>query len=152
MKTLYNTVLARIQAQVTEIKHIDFETGQLEVLAQDQRPAVKFPCALIDIDYPQCSDTNEGETVQEVTARVSIKLAFEVQQQTDSLAQSGTRAAGLLFLDTIDKVYKYLQGYSTTAFSSFSRKSQTCDKRFDGSGIKVYDIVFETSFLDTSAE
>lgn len=152
MKTLYTTILDRLVAKVTEIKHIDFETGQLEVLAQNERPSVLFPCALIDIDYPQCDDYNEQETVQEVKARVAIKLAFEVQKPTDNLSSSLNRTAGLAFLDTIDKVYKNIQGYSTTNFSTFSRKSQVCDKRFDGTGIKVYDIVFETAFLDTSAE
>jgi hypothetical protein len=154
MKTLYNTILARIQAQVTEIAETDFETGQLESLFGESpvRPNVQFPCALIDIDYPQCSDAEELSTLQNVTARVGIKLAFEVPMPTDSLATETKRNAGLAFLDTVQKVYENMQGYSTTNFNAFSRKSQVCDKRFDGSGIKVYDIVFETSFLDTSAE
>lgn len=152
MKTLYNTILERIKAQITEIKFIDFEMGQLESLSQNERPAVVFPCALIDIDYPNCENKDEDETIQMVTARVSIKMAFEVQPQTDSLAATLKRTAGLAFLDTVEKVYKNFQGYSTNDFESFTRKSQSPDKRFDGSGIKVYDLVFETSFLDTSAE
>ncbi len=152
MKTLYNTVLARFKAQIPEIKEVDFEIGQLEVLADGVKPSVLFPCALIDIDYPQCNNVDELETVQTVKPKVAIKLAFEVQLPTNSISTDAKRNSGLAFLDIVQKVYENFQGYSTDDFESFARISQSPDKRFDGTGIKVYDIVFETLFLDESAE
>ena len=154
MKALYNEILTRLQSEVTEIAEIDFETGQLETIFGETptRPSVELPCALVDIDYPQCSDEEEAGTIQTIRAKVSIKLAFEVQKPTDSLASEVNRSAGLAFLDVVQKVYEAFQGYSTDVFEAFSRRSQSPDKRFDGSGLKVYDIVFETSFLDILEE
>lgn len=142
MKALYSTILERIKSQVPEIKMIDFEMGQLETLENDQRPSVLFPCCLIDIDYTNCED--ESDTTQQVEARVTLKFAFQQQNNTDSLATSAKRNAGLLVFDTIEKAHVALQGYSTDQFSNFSRRSMTPDRRFVG--IKVVDVVYETTF------
>lgn len=142
MKALYNTILDRIKTQVPEIKMIDFEMGQIESLINDQRPSVLFPCCLVDIDYLNCDD--ETDTTQQVEARVTLKFAFQQQNNTDSLATSAKRNAGLLLFDTIEKAHTALQGYSTNEFSKFSRRAMTPDRRFVG--IKIIDVVYETTF------
>lgn len=152
MKTLYNILLERIKAEVPAIKHIDFDAGQLEMIAQELIPPVQFPCVLIDIDYPKCEDQNEDASIQLVNPVVNIKLGFQVQKSTDSQSPTATRNAGLAFLDTIEAVYTALQGYSTNTLSALNRRRQYSDKLFNGSGLKVYNIEFETSMLDESAE
>jgi hypothetical protein len=147
MKEIYETLITQIEAQVPELKMIDFEMGQLEVLALDQRPALVFPCTLIDISYPTCED--ESDDTQLVTARVNLKLAFECPMPTDNLASEARRTAALNIFSIVDKVYKNIQGFSTTEFSAFSRKSQTPDNRF--AGIKIINMVFETTFEDITA-
>lgn len=144
MKELYETILARLAAQVPEIKMTDFEMGQLDVLTLDQKPALVFPCALVDISLPKCDD--EGAGLQVVTALVNIRLAFECPLPTDSLASEARRDAALTIFETVDKTYKYLQGYGTDEFSPFSRKSQIPDNHY--AGIKIINMVFETSFED----
>ena len=148
MKELFETVMTRLQEQIPEIKMTDFEMGQLEVLAMDQRPALVFPCALIDISYVKCDD--QGGGVQIVQARVNVRLAFECPLPTDSRATSARREAALAIFDTVDKTYKYLQGYGTDEFSPFSRKTQIPDNRF--AGIKIINMAFETTFEDQTAE
>lgn len=147
MKTLYNAVSSRLQT-VAELKYIDFDLGQLDTLEQDERPPVVFPCALLDIEYPLCDD--ETEKTQMVTARVNIRLGIEQQYPTDSLAPYAKRNSGLAVFDTVEDVYKALQGFSDDNFSSFSRKSVRPYRTFKG--IKVVDMVFETTFEDISAE
>lgn len=147
MKTLYSTISARL-ASKTSLKFIDFDMGQLDALEQGERPEVMYPCALLDIDYPNCDD--ETDTTQIVTARVSIRLGIEQHNPTDNLVTETRRNSGLAVFDTVADVYKALQGYSTTNFSSFSRKSVRPYRAFKG--IKVVDIVFETTFEDTSAD
>jgi len=147
MKELYKTILARLDAQVPEIKMINFEMGQLDVLALDQRPAVVFPCAFIDISYPVCEE--EGSGGQVVTARINIRMGFECPLPTDSLASEARRSAALTIFDTVDKTYKNLQGYGTDEFSAFSRRSQTPDNRY--AGIKIINMIFETVFEDRTA-
>ncbi len=147
MKELYEAILNRLKTEVTELKEIDFEMGQLEVLNLNIKPIVLFPCALIDISYPKCED--EDEETQQVTARVNVKLAFECPLPTDSKASESRRSAALGLFITVDKVYSVLQGYGTAEFSAFSRKSQTPDNRY--SGIKIINMVLETTFEDMTA-
>jgi hypothetical protein len=147
MKELYEAILARLTAQVPELKMIDFEMGQLDMLALDQRPAVIFPCAFIDISLPKCDD--EGAGLQIVTARVNARLAFECPLPTDSRATESRRSAALIIFETVDKIYENLQGYGTDEFSPFSRKAQTPDNRY--AGIKIINMIFETTFEDRTA-
>ncbi len=147
MKELYETVLTRLTEQVPELKMIDFEMGQLDVLALDQKPAVIFPCVFIDISYPKCDD--EGAGLQVVTARVNLRLAFECPLPTDSRATEARRSAALTIFETVDKIYLNLQGYGTDEFSPFSRKAQTPDNRY--AGIKIINIILETTFEDRTA-
>jgi hypothetical protein len=147
MKELYEAIVTQLEAEVPELKMIDFEMGQLEVLALDQKPALKFPCALIDISYTTCED--ESEDTQLVTARANIRLAFECPLPTDNLASEVRRTAALDIFTIVDKVYQYLQGFNTTEFGAFSRKSQTPDNRF--AGIKIINMLFETTFEDQTA-
>jgi hypothetical protein len=148
MKELYEAILARLMAEVTDLKMIDFEMGQLDVLALDQRPAVIFPCAFIDISFPLCDDTGSGG--QTVTARCNIRLGFETPLPTDSNASETRRSAALTIFDTVDDVFAALQNYYTTEFSAFSRKSQSNDNRY--AGIKIVNVIYETTFEDLTAE
>jgi hypothetical protein len=147
MKELYETILARLTAQVPEIKMTDFEMGQIDVLALDQKPALVFPCALIDISFPNCDD--EGAGLQVVTARATVKLVFECPLPTDSRATEARRSAALTIFETVDKVYQNMQGYGTDEFSPFSRKAQTPDNRY--AGIKIINMIFGTVFEDRTA-
>ena len=147
MKELYETIVARLTAQVPELKMIDFDMGQLDVLAMDIRPSVVFPVALVDISYPRCEDLSED--IQQVSAFVKIRLAFECPLPTDSRASVARRMAALEIFANVDKVYAALQGYYTSDFSAFSRRSQSPDNRY--AGIKIIEMVFETTFDDLSA-
>jgi hypothetical protein len=147
MRELYEAIVTRLTTEVPELKMIDFEMGQLEVLALDQRPGLIFPCALIDLSYGQCED--ESEDTQLVTARANIRLAFECPLPTDNLATSARRSAALTIFTIVDKVYAKLQGFGTDEFSAFSRKSQTPDNRY--AGIKIINMPFETTFEDLTA-
>lgn len=146
MEQLYNTVMARLKT-VTEIKEIDFDMGQLESLNSDERPTVLFPCALIDIAYPACEDEDEDATTQMVTAQVSIRLAFQVQQSTDSLTPDTQRNAALAYFSIVRKAFNSLQGYSTPVYATFTRKRQ--EPVPTGPGIKIIDLIFETSFEES---
>ncbi|MBC7125719.1 MAG: hypothetical protein H5T24_08825 [Bacteroidales bacterium] len=136
--------MSRITETVPEIRMVDFEMGQLDALAADQRPSVVFPCCLIDIDYVECED--ESTTEQTVTARVTLKVAFEQQLPTDSLSPDAKRSAALTVFDTMEQLHAAIQGFSTSEFSAFSRVSMSPDRRFVG--IRVIDAVYETTFRE----
>jgi hypothetical protein len=142
MKELYEAIVTRLTAEVSALKEIDLEMGQLEILALGEKPIVLFPCALIDISYPLCEDENAD--IQMVTASVNIRIAFECPLPTDNLASTARRTAALNLFSIVDSVYTALQGYSTTEFGTFSRKRMSPDNRF--AGIKIINLLFETNF------
>lgn len=148
MKDIYDALLTRLSGQIPALKMIDFDMGQLGVLDLDLRPSVKFPCALIDITYPRCTDIS-GD-IQLVESMIKIRLAFETPLPTDSNATKARRDAALLIFDTVDLVYKALQGYSAAGiFTELSRRSQVPDNRY--AGIKIIEMIFDTTFEDITA-
>lgn len=147
MKELYEAIATRLLDEVEEIACVDIEQGQLSALDENNRPVLPLPCALIDIAYTNCED--QGGDMQLVKARIVVRLAFPVQQPTDSLSVDRRREAALAYMDTVDEVYKALQGYDSDNFSPLSRISMTPDNRYRG--IKVMNLTFETTFVDETA-
>lgn len=141
MKKLYETILGQLE-KISELKYIDFNTGQLEMLAENMRPSVLFPCALIEIDYPSCEDT--GDKKQDVIAQITIKIAIATQNPTDSLVTNYRRDESLRSFELIDNIHNTLQGFSTNEFSNFSRKTLNTDRSF--AGIRIINLVYETTF------
>jgi len=137
-KTLYLAIVAQLKSKVSELKWIDVDEGQLS----DENPPVSYPCALIDIDYPNCTD--ESEYIQLCTARVTIRYAFKPTGQASSASPTLIQQKSLERWDVLTKTFAALQGWGTNEASSFSRRSQTNERRRDK--LKVVVQVWETSF------
>ncbi|MDD3895254.1 MAG: hypothetical protein PHU36_09610 [Syntrophomonadaceae bacterium] len=105
---------------------------------------MSFPCALVDVELTDCQD--QGETIQLVTARVTLRLAFEPLGQTNAAAPVSVQSKALEKWDTVDAVFSALQGWSDSEVAEFSRRSQTTEKRDDN--IRVIRQVWETNFLE----
>ncbi|HAQ21124.1 MAG TPA: hypothetical protein DCR40_18105 [Prolixibacteraceae bacterium] len=143
MKDVFLKTVTRLKT-VSALKWIDAEDGQLDFF--EGRPPVAFPCALIDVEYPNCED--ESDTIQMVTARVTVRLAFEPVGQTNGAAPTLVQTKALSRYDTVNACYTALQGWGDGEVSGFSRKSQTTEKRDDN--LKVIVQVWETSFEEDS--
>jgi len=141
MKDIYLKTVARLKT-VPALKWIDMEDGQLEFF--ELRPAVAFPCALVEVEYPNCS--NESDEIQLVTARITVRLAFEPIGQTNSSAPTTVQTKALSRYDAVNACFTALQGWSDTEISGFSRISQATEKRDDN--LKVIRQVWETTFLE----
>lgn len=137
-KNLYLAIVTQLQAEVPELRWIDVDEGQLN----DENPPVAYPCALIDIDYPNCTD--ESESLQLCTAKVTIRYAFKPSGSSSSAAPALNQEKSLERWDIVNKTYSALQGWETDETSSFSRRSQTNERRRDK--LKVVIQVWETSF------
>ncbi len=144
MEKIFLEISDRLQAQVGELRMIDFNYGQLDVLDQDLIPAVLMPCALIDINYSRAEDIGNDE--QQVEARITIRLAFRMPFHTDNLSTAQRRNKALNLMKVIRKVYKALQGWGTDDFSTLSRTRQSASNRYPG--VKVVDLEFATTFID----
>ena len=145
MKTIYTAVMARLKEKVPALRWIDLDTGQLET---SDRPPVAFPCALISISIPSAKDVTD--TVQECSARIKVRLAFDQPAKTDSATPDTVLQQSLNPYDVIADVYAALQGFYTANFDSLSRTRQ--DRETGRNGLFVYSLEFSTTFTDETAD
>ena len=144
-KQIYLSISARLNSLVPDLKWIDYDWGQLN----DERPAVAYPCALIDIAYPDCKNLSEGSGAvdQRVNAAITILLIFEPLGNSQVTAPADTRAKALKPLDTIASLHTALQGWNGDGtFAGLARRRAGATPRRDK--LKVYNIVYETTFIN----
>lgn len=146
MKQIYSAVMARLKEKVPALKWIDWDTAQLET--QEERPAVRFPCALISIGITSARDI--VDTSQYCEASVGVRLAFDAMERTNSEVAQDIREKALQPYDVVSDVYAALQGFETENFHSLSRVSQAKEKSLKG--LFIYRITFKTDFEDNTAE
>lgn len=143
MKILYKKLI-ELLTEIPEIKWVDLDKGQFDLT---DRPPVVFPCALIEIGLPQCSDI--GAKKQQCVAQFTIRLGINVLENTSANTPEARLNSALAYYDLADLVYAKLQGYYDRQLGSFSRRSITQERRTDG--YKVMVLAFETVFTDTTA-
>jgi len=143
MKTLYEALIARLEAEVPELKWIDLEKGQMNF----SRPPIVFPAALIQLQLPKAENLNS--TKQECAALITIRLCFDFTGETSNITPEADRLDSLNYFDIKQKVYKALQGWSTTEMNTLKRVNEFDELRPDQ--YKVSGISFTTSYLDFTA-
>lgn len=141
-KVFFLAVTNHIAANVSQIKWVDADEGQLNVAC---RPPVAFPACLVDISYPQCESLSGG--VQRIRARVELRVVFAIQGSTNAAAPAAVRERSLARFDVLEALHKALQWWNGGGlFNPLKRISSTPERRADD--LKVYKVVYETVFID----
>ena len=141
-KVFFLAVTNHIAANVSQIKWVDADEGQLKV---ECRPHVAFPACLVDISYPQCESLSGG--VQRIRARVELRVVFAIQGSTNAAAPAAVRERSLARFDVLEALHKALQWWNGGGlFNPLKRISSTPERRADD--LKVYRVVYETEFFD----
>lgn len=141
-KVFFLAVTNHIAANVSQIKWVDADEGQLNVAC---RPPVAFPACLVDISYPQCESLSGG--VQRIRARVELRVVFAIQGSTNAAAPAAVRERSLARFDVLSALHKALQWWNGGGlFNPLKRISSTPERRADD--LKVYRVVYETEFFD----
>lgn len=142
---LFNDIIARLEAEVPELKHIDLDWNQLDIA----NPPIAYPCALIDFSettFAQMQGSQQGDST------VRVKLIYRSLTGTSSFVPEVNRETGLQFFELEQKVYSALQawygGTGITLTNALIRQSATTDKRDDGLRVRIID--FACSFDDSS--
>ena len=144
MEQIYQAIQAKLKSEVPELKWIDIDEGQLEYYTE--RPAVSFPCALIDVAITQAEDIHEH--AQLCRSTIGIRIAQNIPtSRTNSVATDSVRDTALERYRLVDKIYETLQSWSSGFFNPLSRTSQRKENRKDG--LFVVRIDFQTQFKQT---
>jgi hypothetical protein len=142
-KELLLAVTDRLNSEVPALRWVDAEEGQLS--RGEQRPAVAFPCALVDIAYTECMTLPGGS--QRIKAQITCKVAFSSAGSTHAAAPRKVREQALAYMDILHEVHVALQWWTGGGrFNPMCRVRCTPEKRSDG--LKVYNVVYRTEFQD----
>lgn len=146
MKHIIQDMINRLSAEVTDLKYVGQDWGQLSFY--NERPPVKFPCALIDFDGGSFS--NEGRNVQEGILQFTVTLA-DWSQRVSRPAPNDMQNRELAIYDLMEDVYKALQGWTGgTDYSPFVRVA--VGKQVSPEGYRVRTITFTVNRKDSSAK
>ncbi len=141
-KELVIAVCDRLETEVPDLRWIDLEEGQLN---SSERPAVAFPCALVDMAYVDCKNHLAGS--QRVRAGITLRVAFTRAGATNTAAPVSVRRQALARLDTLQKIHKALQWWGGGGLCNPIRRLRCVpEKRSDG--LRVYTMTYETEFMD----
>jgi len=122
-------------SQIEEFKYIDRNWGQLDL----ETPAVKFPCAISDIEQMSYTDLLAKAQIAECEFTVTIA----VQNFHNSSQKSPCKAQSNDIYNLIDAVNLHLQGYGTESLSPFRRLS--LQKIETEKGYAVYQLRYSTA-------
>lgn len=146
---LYTAIRQRLKTEVTSLKWIDLDTGQLD--NPENNYPFPFPCVFIDFERVDWQDA--GERMQDGLVMMTVRIASRIFDQTHSKTQDtlhDTFTKAMTALQILTTVHAKLQGYSDgTYFNRLSRVSTETEKRNDG--LKVFQMRYTFSARDKSA-
>jgi hypothetical protein len=144
MEHVFLAVQGQLQTAVTELKWIDYDFAQLD--SYQMRPPVLFPCALIDVELPECRDLgkHDGMMGQLCRCQVTVRLAFEQPGQTHNKAPEEAKEKAMTIFAALNKIRAALHGFEGEGFNKLLLRSVVTERREDP--LKVFNLRFETSF------
>ncbi len=144
---LFLAIQKQIMAEVPEIKYIDQDLGQLEIY--EGRPAVAWPCVLID--FPDAQYSNHSELVQWADVNISVRLGFAPFSSANSLAPDISKEKALEYYEVENKLYEALQGFTADdCIQPMIRLRAGTETREDA--YRVRQMMFTTGTEDDTAK
>jgi hypothetical protein len=145
---LFLALQQRITTVVPDIKWIDQDLGQLEDYKPGFRPAVLWPCVLIDFDEWEWEENNNG--VQRGTGFIVLRLGlppFTASNQATPLPQ---KESALQYYEIEKKLHAALHGWSDGVFDRMLRRTSLTEKRGEDN-LRVRVLKYISSVTDTGA-
>lgn len=146
---LFLAIQEHLKTTVPAIRQVDQDLGQLDYYPEDGRPAVTWPCLLLDFDAT-ADELSDG--VQWLDIKVQCRLAFSPYSSSASFVPDLVKEKSLLFYEVEVELYKALQGFDAAGIvQPMSRQGAiTTEKREDP--FRVRNMVFTTATQDFSAQ
>jgi len=143
---LFQNLIDRLALKVPAIRFIEQDLGQLE--NYQMRPAVSWPCCMIDIEEFNYSDLQNFHN-QLAEGIVSLRIGLVKYTDSNNLTPTVTRENALQYYEIEQQVFTALHGWNPPGFSKLLRRASGTEKRDDD--IRVRVLKFATSFTDSSA-
>jgi hypothetical protein len=144
---LYLLFQDHIMTQVPEIRWIDLDHGQLE--AYEVRPAVSFPCVLIDFNQTTYDQGQGGRQIANLT--FTLRLALDSFSTSASTAPQATKEKALDIFELEQKLYEAIQGYNADGLIDDCNRISSVTERREGDTFRVRVNTFTTMTFDTSS-
>ena len=140
---------AHIKTTVPAIRHIDQDLGQIDYYPQDGRPAVAWPCLLLDFD---ATATDHHAGVQWLDITINCRLAFSPYSSSASFVPDLVKEKSLQFYEVELQLYKALQGFDAGGIVQPLTRSGaiSTEKREDPFRVRIMS--FATATEDHSAQ
>jgi len=143
---IFIAIQERIATEVPEIKFIDQDLGQLEYYKD--RPAVAFPCVLLDMADIQPTD-NSGNS-QIVTVTLEVRLAIAAYVEATRYFSRQHKETALNYYNVEHRINKALHGwYIDGLFNALDRVRIKTERREDNLRVRV--ISYQFAYMDNTA-
>jgi len=139
MKQTFKNTLLKLQ-ESNLVEFIDRDSGQID--RYEQRPEVKFPCALIKVNQP--SRENLNPMIQRITETIQIRIASEKIAEQNNLNDAQRLEKALEYYDTIEEITGLFQGLKLGNTDKWKCNSIIDEDRAD---FNVVRITFSTGFI-----
>lgn len=141
MEQIFLNVLKQISTELPQLSLVDEDYGQLET-DEDTYP-VTFPCVLvgnIDTDWKDL-----GFGAQKRISRMTVRLVMDCYDDTH--VSSGSEAKIAERLQTVDELYRALQGFVCDENMEPLNRIKSRDYTI-AHGIKVYEQIYTFEYHD----
>jgi|SRR6185312_645237 len=147
---LYLSLMAQIKDHAPAIAWIDLDLGQLE--HYDIRPAVAFPCVLVD--FPDAAYKELGAESQWSEPVIQLRIGFAPFASANSAAPVSAQEQGLQHYELENQVFLALQGWAAEYGGNFIcqplvRTRVSTEQRNDAYRVRVMQ--FSTAYQDDGA-
>lgn len=137
MKTLFITVMRKLQEDLPELRYISEDWGQLDHYSD--KPPVNWPCALISISSGQ--DTTQTKDNRKRATTLQVRIADTPSYSANAAAPSSQIDIALRILEITDRVGDVLHGLEVEGYKSdLAQINFTKVLREDG--IREYAVYF----------
>jgi hypothetical protein len=144
LANMFSKIVLRLATQVPELRYVEQDLGQLD--NYDIRPAVAWPCCLLDLDEFKYFET-ANDRRQFGDGFISLRIGLVRYSESNNLVADNVRMNALRFYKIENKINAALHGWQDDGFSRLLRRFSGTEKRNDDIRVRVvkYAISYEDS-------
>lgn len=139
MKQIFLAIQTRLADQVSALRYIDKNWGQLNI----PQPPVQWPCCLIDLDSVDYSQTSSLDRL----AEASINLTVADHHTVRSSAKAPSKSDAYDILDVLTAISESLEGFRVPGTTQALTRTHLA-KAYSDQSYDVYTLTFTTAWVE----